>query len=380
MTTAAPVSHFMMDAPGLNDQMELTSDHPVATENTDDFDIDLDLMQDQEPDNDVIVDDALPEIEDPEEAPGHISDTQHDADMLDEEITEEQPSTTNAPYEQYQEGYYQTDETYHDNNNSYEAEMVDGFEEEMATPVPNAESAEPLVAVPSEGTGNIESQPPKSPKDDEAHIGSTKSSEDTGIPELEGDHIPVRESQETGSNQEEAVDQESRSVPEVSNAEQQRITNQEHTDTDHNVTSYPKTATSHGGRNVTESEHLQVTEESGQTRIPPDTEDTEHGDYEQEEQDEVQTSEIVTELPSLPPIKILYQDNEISLFPPREGDSSEIFFLQDEALASENLAELLKECRQVLGDHIAEGEELTLDIDSLNLHLTEVNMTPLKSL
>lgn len=379
MTATAPVSHFMMDAPGLNDQMELTSDHPDATENVnvDDFDIDLDLMQDQVPDNDVIVDDALPVAEDLEEAPGHLSDGQ-DADMLDEDVPEEHPPT-NAPYEQYQEGYNQTEGAYYDNNNFYEAEMVDGFEEEMGTPLPNNDQSESVIErLDDTNREDLEVQPPKSPENEQIHIESTKPSEATGISGVEADHTQG-ENLETQAEQEEAVDQESRAVHEYSNTEQQEFTNQKLTDTAHHIEHEPNTTSGGDEQTVTESEALQVADETAETGVASDKENTEQGDSKQEYQDEDQPSEVINDLPSLPAIKVLYQDNEISLFPPREGDSSETFFLEDEGLGSESLAELLKACRQVLGDHIAEGEELTFDIESLDLHLTEVNTSSLKS-
>lgn len=373
MTATAPVSHFMMDAPGLNDQMELTSDHPDATENVnvDDFDIDLDLMQDQDPDNDVIVDDALPVTEDLQEAPGHTSDAQ-DADMLDEDVPEEHLST-NAPYEQYQEGYNQTEGAPYDNNNSYEAEMVDDFEEEMGTTLSNKDQAESVMEPLEDTNGEkLEVQPPKLPENEQIHIDSTIPSEATGISGIEPDDHTKEESLETQPTQEETVKQEPRTAHQDSDTEEQEFTNQKLTDTAHHIEHEPKTSGA-------ESEALQVADTTGKTGIAFDDENTEQGDNKTECQHEGQPSEVVADLPSLPTIKVLYQDNEISLFPPREGDSSETFFLEDEGLGSESLAELLKACRHVLGDYIAEGEELTFDIESLNLHLTEVITTFLKS-
>ncbi|KAK2762224.1 hypothetical protein FQN54_001234 [Arachnomyces sp. PD_36] len=354
-----------MDAPGFNDQMELTSDHPDATENVDDFDIDLDLMQDQDADNDVIVDDALPVTEDIEE------DGQHDADMLDQEATEEHASTTNAPYEQYQEGYYQTDETYYANNNSYEAEMVDGFEEEMGTPLQNIDNAE-LVEEPSKdaSTDIIELQPAESHSNENV-VELAKPSEATGSLVAESDHISDGEKAEANANHEEVVDQEPQSAHEDFNIEQQQITKEEHTNTDY-LTNEPNEGVSADIQTATEPEagREQVTEALDKERIHADAHPDELHDNKQEKQEE-HPPEVLAEIPSLPPIKVLYQENEISLFPPREGDSSEIFFLQDEDLASESLSELFKACREVLGDHIGKGEELTLDIDTLNLHLNE---------
>lgn len=367
MTATAPVSHFMMDAPGFNDQMELTSDHPNAAENVDDFDIDIDLMQDQEPDNDVIVDDALPPTEELEAVPEHMSDGQQDADMLDEDVPEEHASA-NPPYEQYQEGYHQPEGTYYDNNNSYEAEMVDGFEEEIEKPLPNMDDADhDLEQAEDISRENVEEEPLEPPENEQIHTETTKPFEGTVISEAEATHTREEEIPKPQPEQEETLDQESQPVQVYSNTEQEEITNQEHADIDDHAAHDPKS----GRQTVTESETLQVTEDAREAEIAPDTENAKKVDNELEYQDEDQ-SEVVPGLPSPLTIKVLYQDNEISLFPPREGDSSETFFLEDEGLASENLSELLKACRQVLGDYIGEGEQLTFDIDPLNLHLTEV--------
>ncbi|KAI2791108.1 hypothetical protein POX_c03963 [Penicillium oxalicum] len=74
---------------------------------------------------------------------------------------------------------------------------------------------------------------------------------------------------------------------------------------------------------------------------------------------------------SLHPVKVLYQDAEISLFPPLEGDSSETFFLHDEEIAYEHIGKLFKSLREVLLDNVAENEVLVIDIDSLGIQLTE---------
>lgn len=82
---------------------------------------------------------------------------------------------------------------------------------------------------------------------------------------------------------------------------------------------------------------------------------------------------------ALHPVKVYYQDNEISLFPPHEGDSSETFFLEDESLAYEPLGKLFESCREVLYEHVGENETLVLDIESLNLQLMEVSVSHMYS-
>lgn len=76
---------------------------------------------------------------------------------------------------------------------------------------------------------------------------------------------------------------------------------------------------------------------------------------------------------TLHPVKIIYQENEIALFPPLEGDSAETFFLHDEDVAYESVAQLFKALRQVLQGNVADNEVLIIDIDTLGIQMTEVS-------
>lgn len=75
------------------------------------------------------------------------------------------------------------------------------------------------------------------------------------------------------------------------------------------------------------------------------------------------------------PVMIIYQDNEISLFPPidQEEEHDSTYFLQDERLASDAISTLLGACRTVLGESINVQDELMIDIEELGLHVTEVS-------
>lgn len=83
----------------------------------------------------------------------------------------------------------------------------------------------------------------------------------------------------------------------------------------------------------------------------------------------------------LHPVVVVYQDNEISLFPPinqeqDEGDGEERslpFFLDDEQLASDSMQNLWAAFRSVLGESMNEQDELTIDIEELGLHISEVS-------
>lgn len=75
---------------------------------------------------------------------------------------------------------------------------------------------------------------------------------------------------------------------------------------------------------------------------------------------------------NLHPVKVFYEDSELSLFPPSSNDASETYLLQDELLASQTLDKLLGACRGILAGDIDETDELVLDVDALDLHYYEV--------
>lgn len=81
------------------------------------------------------------------------------------------------------------------------------------------------------------------------------------------------------------------------------------------------------------------------------------------------------------PVTVIYQDNEISLFPPigHEEDRSSTYFLQDEQLANESISKLLGACRTVLGESISTQEELIIELEELGLQLGEVSFSRFSS-
>lgn len=77
------------------------------------------------------------------------------------------------------------------------------------------------------------------------------------------------------------------------------------------------------------------------------------------------------------PVIVLYQDNEISLFPPIDSDDehTNTYFLQNEQVAGDNIKALFGALRSILGESISEQEELMLDINDLDLHISEVSFS-----
>ena len=76
----------------------------------------------------------------------------------------------------------------------------------------------------------------------------------------------------------------------------------------------------------------------------------------------------------LHPVVVLYQQNEIFLFPPNDNDGqyAQTYFLEDESLANQNVKALLEALRLVLADSINEQDELEISFVSLGLDICEV--------
>lgn len=71
------------------------------------------------------------------------------------------------------------------------------------------------------------------------------------------------------------------------------------------------------------------------------------------------------------PVTLIYQDTEMSLFPPAEGGQI-TYFLSDEGLVNQVIKNLFDACRNVLAGSIEEEEKLEFSIDDLGLRISEV--------
>lgn len=116
-------------------------------------------------------------------------------------------------------------------------------------------------------------------------------------------------------------------------------------------------------------EQQEEPEQSGQQ--PGDTLDFSLLPFDSKQDDENQSSHSGSHLH---PVVVVYQGDEISLFPPDDGDTSDSFyFLQDETLANESVKVLLQACRQVLGETMRDEDELEIDVAELGLCVSEVS-------
>lgn len=71
------------------------------------------------------------------------------------------------------------------------------------------------------------------------------------------------------------------------------------------------------------------------------------------------------------PVTLIYQETEMSLFPPADGGQT-TYFLSDEGLLSQNIDNFFEACRNVLAGSIEDEEKLEFSIDDLGLTLSEV--------
>ena len=108
--------------------------------------------------------------------------------------------------------------------------------------------------------------------------------------------------------------------------------------------------------------------------------DSEEGHYQSEVGlDNDGTNEHPQTVQPLHPVVVKYLNEEMSLFQCKESEveRSPTFFLQDQALASQSILELLASCRDVLAGSVDDLEELNLRVDVLGLDFCEVRQTHL---
>lgn len=110
--------------------------------------------------------------------------------------------------------------------------------------------------------------------------------------------------------------------------------------------------------NITNGKNLDL----GQAGIEQAEEDLDDDEFEYQDKSE------------LHPVLVNYQDNEISLFPPKNDrlDDSQTYFLQDERYAWDSLQDLLNACKTILEEDIEDYEELEISFQGLDLCINQV--------
>ena len=325
----------------------------------DDFDIDIDLMEDHvsNMDSDMMGADDFPNTSQPSLFQNDVTD---DADMVDEPSEGSMVDADNLADEDHDIEVQYDDDT-------YEADMLEGDNVETtdvavpainieATPsiaTPAIENKEPSQVGPEAATDGQEAQflppvaiPVESEQQQQEPIIQAQEIVQETIPteNLENEQVQPLESAES------VADNDNNNVDEQTNepAESMIPGSQEHNTPDHSV------------------ESLQDPKASSPKAEPATVEQNETYVSNEIEHENTHNDE------SLHTVKVIYQDSEISLFPPLEGDSAETFFLHDEDVAYDNVGRLFSSLREVLLDNIAEHDTLVIDIDSLGIQITEV--------
>ncbi|RAK95390.1 uncharacterized protein BO80DRAFT_264546 [Aspergillus ibericus CBS 121593] len=407
MTTASSLAFTTMEISVADDQMEMASPYQG---HADDFDIDIDIMEDQASttDKDMIGADEYLDYD---------HDGTHDADMIDDVA---EPTMQDAD-DAYAEADY-TVEMQDGNERIYEAEMLeDEYDEDIDAPVAEAQEVAPA----SEEVQNPEAEGTR-PSEEITITAEDKDEPDRELhPDQEAEPL-AHDDRPFSHDTEQHVDLSEKNVPQEyevdtagspengkpfgdSNKAKREVPHTTETDVKNDNNESSKQAQSQASsfgdaqpladeRNdsAAQTQDKLEEEDEGEYHVG-DVGDAEDGGVREDEQEEGE-GQVVTgvsenqvssseeqavehqheqqELPAtertpLHPVKVYYQDNEISLFPPREGDSSETFFLEDESLAFGSFGRLFESCREVLRDHISDSDVLIVDVEALNVQLTE---------
>lgn len=335
------------------DTMEMAS--PFAG-HVDDFEIDIDIMDDQpgNVDNDFDLQDASPADATGEALP--------DADMMDDvpEVT-----VTDASQHETQP-HLQSNGTFYSAQETYESEMVDEeFEEEGDAPIADTTAdteALPVETAPAEEAAAELTEPSK-PAEDQPDTSLVNDSKTEEFVEQISSTAQESDIQQEQTHPEQLAEEEEEA--EEHNLEGHPDTQDDTAETEHvepDITSAEKEADSRSPAHP--NNIAEATEQDHQTDLPHEA-----APIPTEEKQASDAKDISAFLHS---VKVLYQQSEISMFPPREGDSSETYFLQNEGLAYESVDHLFKECRAILGEHASASDTLVFDIESLGVQLNEV--------
>ncbi|CAI7607055.1 unnamed protein product [Penicillium glandicola] len=348
-----------MEVPATGDSMEMASPYQGQA---DDFDIDLDLMEDHvsNMDSDMMGADEFTSTSQPNEI---NNDAIYDADMADE------PS----------EGSMIDADNYADEDNDidvqfeeepYEEEMIETYQAEdvnVTDPVNHPEPAaspikedatvtpvEPLEAAPQGSSGSVDLAPIRN----EAQA--------SGVERLDTETQPSAAADDLTEEPSDTV-----SHPETSGHNGK-------TDLGEEANEIPQAPVSETGVTQAPNESLetnQIKHSAADSHVDaaahPEAQPVSEGNQQTADENESPHQEVIYTDESLHPVKILYQDCEIALFPPLEGDLADTFFLEDEALAYDNIGQIFKALRQVLQRTMTGNEVLVIDIETLGIQMTE---------
>ncbi|KAJ5154833.1 uncharacterized protein N7500_010272 [Penicillium coprophilum] len=352
-----------MDIPATGDSMEMASPYQGQA---DDFDIDIDLMEDNvsNMDSDMMGADDFTTTSQPNEM---NNDAIYDADMADEPsegsmidadnyADEDNDIDVQFEEEPYEEEMIETDQA-EDVNIAAPVIHLEpaGSNEDAASPIKEdviIAPAEPLEATPQGPSGSVE---PTSAQDEAQPSGAegpdTQAQLSTATDDLAEETSENVIGPETGGRHVKAdVGEEANKISQSSVSE----------------TEVPQDA----NEGLDTSEIKPSAEDSrGDAAVHPEAQPVSEDNHQEADKDESQHAPYIDE--PLHPVKIFYQDCEIALFPPLEGDLSDTFFIEDEGLAYDNIGQIFKALRQVLQRTMTGNEVLIIDIDTLGIQMTE---------
>lgn len=403
-----------MELSMVDENMEAASDsHGFPGD--EDIEIDLDIYQDHidNDDEDVVVEDASATASDHPDISEDIHDVMSDADMVDkvddEFLSGEVPdgeATSNKG-----ESHGGGDGNGNGNGNgvvvtqpdqdTYTSTMEDDYDEDIDAPIPDDYIHEqPIDNEALSLEPNMPAEEGHSPPQDDhsQHIQSTKTEFDyapqIAQQELDNDNYPpaLRHGVGIQDYPEESYEEETASGnPQGTtgdDAAEFQLTRQPAEDGEAEIPS----AEPHFSLQNANERHSAVAEEYQQETIGEAEEDvsfaleekrrqaTEESineaanaaQSEDQKETEIKTGDHEAQYP-LHRVTVLYQEDEMSLFPPHESDPSELYLLEDEELAYVPLRHLFQAFRGVLGNYVSEDNELVMLIDSLYVQLSEVS-------
>lgn len=353
MTTTSSLPFTTMEVPAIEDSMEMASPYQGQG---DDFDIDIDIMDDQgsHMDSDMMGADDYPTSQ----PTLFQNDANNDADMVDEPS---EGSMVDA------DAYAEEDDDVEvqDEDVQYEAEMQEG-DQDVNVDAPEIPTIEVEAAV---DASTVNEPVQTLPEPAEQSEGQDRSAD---VVKPSPTNFPAEEPEEPA--QDVLVEP---NEAESGEPEQPGATEGDHVDAaadkiefaeeSHETTESKEVTEDSYEHGEATAENLNAPQAESQSHRTKD-EHAEHDSFNvHEEGDEDHQND-----ESLHPVKVLYQENEISLFPPLEGDSAETFFLHDEDVAYDCVGKLFSSLRGVLLDNVAENEVLVIDIDPLGIQITEV--------
>ncbi|KAJ5312150.1 hypothetical protein N7508_002980 [Penicillium antarcticum] len=354
-----------MEVPPVEDSMEMASPYQGQV---DDFDIDIDFMEDHDHTSNMDSDMMGAEEFANASQPTEFNEAIHDADMADE-LSEGSMIDAHLVDQDNDIDVNFTEET-------YEAEMIEDDQlQDVGIPVPTIQL---------ESTTTEDTSKPIEVNETVSVMVEQPTLQVQGTPsvptELQQDQIESQVSETQPPNTEIAPATEEDTLvqnPTENGTDTENTENHEQVDLGLKVKETENHSLLATDENPEATESLETSQvqtsfEETQAAPPEDpqanTSAFEHAEPQPSHEEEAH-AENGNE--SLHPVKIYYQDNEIALFPPLEGDSAETFFLHDEDVAYENVGELFKALRQVLQGNVADNEVLVIDIDVLGIQMTE---------